>query len=100
MPSPLLFAVWAWVKNVYRLRKGGRANRGRSYTFSSFVGSSAQAGVHKSAVLHQRVPMLSDLLSPMNFAKLPLLSATYAHNPQPLLLRERRKDMKGITTWS
>ena len=90
----------AWVKNVYNLRKGTR-------TTSVLVSPQMNTWVHKVFTYvhkHIVIPSLIHGFYPQLFTaksiKSHLLSSTYTHNPQGLLLREKRKDKKGTLAWN
>lgn len=96
--SPSLFL--GWVKNVYSLRKVVGITRGQTFTDHVLTGYVAVSGVNNNSIIPAFMPIFSTPLSPFNFVKSPLLYSSFTHNPHPLLLRERRKDKKGITIWS
>ena len=81
----------SWVKNVYSLRKV----RGEISALLSPIPNHqlpiANHYVTNHQQLHTRTLNLLTNLSTAIFANLPLLQLSYAHNPQHLLLQERKK---------
>lgn len=95
--SPLFSA---WVKNVYSLRIASGIKRVQTFTATVSGVSYSHGGVYNIRFIPTFILTFYTQLSSLIFVQSPLLISTYAHNPHPLLLRERRKDKKGITIWS
>jgi len=90
----------AWVKNVYNLRKGTRTTSGIVSPQRDSIVQTILTYVHNHVVIPAVTPSLYPQLYTAFLAHINLLSVTYTHNPQGLLLREKRKDKKGTLVWN
>lgn len=81
----------SWVKNVYSLRKLSTQNGVLSSPITNSQSPTTNYHVTNHQQLHTRTTSLLTNLSTAIFANLPLLQPSYSHNPQHLLLQERKK---------